>query len=623
VFFPDGTTTTTAGDTTTPTTAPAESGEALRLLIPPDSIADEVFAAAATSIGLPVVVEVYVDPAFVLDRLNAQQGTYAYDLIVTPGAFLPSAIDAGLVQRLDPQLLPSVAGQLESVRTSPFDPDGLYSVCKEVGYTGYAWDRQVLPDGIASWEAFLEAAARDGVSGRVTGLAEGAELAAIPTWARGERTPADFDIAAAEQELTEVLLSHLADLDSSPSARMLEGEVALAQMWNGEGRALVASDPDRWGYAIGGPVTGVWMERFVIPVGAPNVAAAHAFIETMLQPEVSLSQVDRRGYNTGVASIQDTITTLPGADLIPTGEAMFGDSKDYGESLLDASYADLRGLVVGVMTDVLDTAATEAPTTTPPVEPPASDPPTTTDGTPPVTAAPTPTTVQVDAKGRRVLRPQDTGPEVAALQERLKALGFSVGRADGQFGDVTLAAVLAFQRSQGLQTDGVVGRFTWDALENPKPIVSRSPNTRGAQSGAPSDAAQHAPRGAASGGKWTKAVVYLDSFRSEFYDGNGNLAATFPNSPGVNGLTPTGTFRVYSRSADTYYSKNPAEKMKWMVRFNGGIGFHSVPRINDVPEPTPLGQAPSSHGCIRHADENAKAVFDNLVDGATVIVRHG
>ena len=206
----------------------------------------------------------------------------------------------------------------------------------------------------------------------------------------------------------------------------------------------------------------------------------------------------------------------------------------------------------------------------------------------------------------------------------LVELGFSIGRADGWYGDVTLAAVLAFQRSQGLQTDGVVGSHTWDALENPKPIVSYDPNTRGVPAGSPSDATGHGAVPADSHGRtWVKAVIYLDSFRDEFFDSAGNRVGSFPNSPGVNGLTPTGTFHVYSRSSSTFYSKNPAETMKWMVRFNGGIGFHSVPRINGVPEPTPLGQAPSSHGCIRHADDVAKVIYDNLADGATVVVQHG
>ena len=599
----------------------AEPAAVMSLLIPPDSIGNEVVERFATEQGCALLVEVYADNGFVIDRLLNQSDDHQYDLMVVPGAFLPAAISNGLVREIDATLVPGVALQLDSVRLSPFDPDGLYSVCREVGYTGYAWDKQVVPDGVASWDDFLRIAALPEVSGKVTGLQEGAELVAISSWSKGAATGAEFDIIGAEAALREMLVPHLLDLDSGASVRMAEGSVVLAQMWSGEGRRLVRSNPDRWGYAIGGPVTGVWMERFVIPSNAPRTDLAHAFIELMLQPDVSAAEMDRRGYNTGLASLQESIAGLDHGDLIPAGEAMFGDTRDYGESLLAASGTHLTDLVVGVQQELYGTSPvhTTPDTTVPEVPADTTVPVDTTPAT-----EPPPTTVQLDSKGRRVLRPQDTGPEVEQLQHRLVELGFSIGRADGWYGDVTLAAVLAFQRSQGLQTDGVVGSHTWDALENPKPIVSYDPNTRGVPAGSPSDATGHGAVPADSHGRtWVKAVIYLDSFRDEFFDSAGNRVGSFPNSPGVNGLTPTGTFHVYSRSSSTFYSKNPAETMKWMVRFNGGIGFHSVPRINGVPEPTPLGQAPSSHGCIRHADDVAKVIYDNLADGATVVVQHG
>ena len=44
-----------------------------------------------------------------------------------------------------------------------------------------------------------------------------------------------------------------------------------------------------------------------------------------------------------------------------------------------------------------------------------------------------------------------------ALQKALNALGYDAGTPDGTFGPATEAAVIAFQKANGLTPDGAVG----------------------------------------------------------------------------------------------------------------------------------------------------------------------
>jgi peptidoglycan hydrolase-like protein with peptidoglycan-binding domain len=53
---------------------------------------------------------------------------------------------------------------------------------------------------------------------------------------------------------------------------------------------------------------------------------------------------------------------------------------------------------------------------------------------------------------------------VVVLQQLLATHGFDPGAKDGLFGPKTERAVLAFQRTKGLEADGVVGPKTWNAL---------------------------------------------------------------------------------------------------------------------------------------------------------------
>jgi putative chitinase len=63
------------------------------------------------------------------------------------------------------------------------------------------------------------------------------------------------------------------------------------------------------------------------------------------------------------------------------------------------------------------------------------------------------------------LRQGSSGPDVTALQQKLKDLGFDPNGVDGHFGAGTRDAVIAFQQSQGLQADGIAGPATLAALQ--------------------------------------------------------------------------------------------------------------------------------------------------------------
>ena len=123
--------------------------------------------------------------------------------------------------------------------------------------------------------------------------------------------------------------------------------------------------------------------------------------------------------------------------------------------------------------------------------------------------------------------------------------------------------------------------------------------------------------------------IVLSEQRAYFYTASRRLIATLPVSTGADDQTPVGTFKVFSKSAQAYYSPSPNERMKFMTRFTKGregdnIGFHGIPykvtKNGDIPFYTPLGIAPVSHGCIRMRVADAKWVFENMKLGSVVAV---
>lgn len=78
----------------------------------------------------------------------------------------------------------------------------------------------------------------------------------------------------------------------------------------------------------------------------------------------------------------------------------------------------------------------------------------------------------------QLLRQGDTSDGVKELQRALIRHGFNPGMIDGEYGQGTVAAIIAFQRSEGLLPDGIAGPRTMFALQLvdsstlPSPIAS-------------------------------------------------------------------------------------------------------------------------------------------------------
>lgn len=69
-------------------------------------------------------------------------------------------------------------------------------------------------------------------------------------------------------------------------------------------------------------------------------------------------------------------------------------------------------------------------------------------------------------KGCPIMREGARGNITKLLQEKLVSFGYNTNGVDGIFGMGTKAAVIAFQKSKGLSSDGIVGQNTWRKLLN-------------------------------------------------------------------------------------------------------------------------------------------------------------
>lgn len=165
----------------------------------------------------------------------------------------------------------------------------------------------------------------------------------------------------------------------------------------------------------------------------------------------------------------------------------------------------------------------------------------------------------------KLLPPDDHTRQV---QERLIALGFLVGRADGRRGPATENGILAFQKWERLRRTGLLDARTESRL---------------------STATQPAPVSRGRAGK--RAEILLDRQVALLINDNKVLRTIAVSTGKPSTPTPPGDYRVYAKIR-RWWSTPFREWLPYALPFVGGIAFHE---FLDVPT------YPASHGCVRQA----------------------
>jgi len=293
-----------------------------------------VGALAESTLGVSMKVDFYASNEDLIVKLEASQGTSGFDIVVPTGAYIPQMIAKGLLEKLDLSKIPNIVNVDPAYRNRDWDPDEEYSVCKNWGSTGWMWNKAVTGvDSIATWQEFIDVAMNQ-ASGQTAVIDTAPNLAGMYFWANGIdwTTEEAADLDACEAFLVDEFAQHIKAFDSYPSTKIAEGAYTLAMAWNGDARqALVriadaGGDPEEWAWGLGAPATEIWMDLYCIAAGAPNPDAAHAWINWLLTPEVSIQDLNYHGYNSGLNNMDALLAELV-PDLVDGDMIFFSDEQ--------------------------------------------------------------------------------------------------------------------------------------------------------------------------------------------------------------------------------------------------------------------------------------------------------
>lgn len=268
----------------------------------------EVFKDFENEFGATTKIDIYASNEEAIAKLTAASGTSGYDLVIPTGVYIPQMVELDLLQEINLDLIPNFENVDEIYRDQPWDPGNKYSVCKDWGSTGWIYDKTLVSSEITTWNDFL-AVAEGEASGKTSVLDTPGNLTGIWFWANGIdwTTTETADLDACEDYIVNTLAPHIKAYDSYPGIALTEGKYALSHAWNGDARQglLSTDDPDRYVWGLGAPVTELWMDNWCIVKDAPDPNAAHAWINFICDPEVSLKDLAYHGYNTGIIGVQE------------------------------------------------------------------------------------------------------------------------------------------------------------------------------------------------------------------------------------------------------------------------------------------------------------------------------
>jgi spermidine/putrescine transport system substrate-binding protein len=278
---------------------------------------DIVGALAESSVGVTMKVDYYPSNEDLITKLSSSSGNSGFDIVVPTGPYIPQMLEKGLLQKFDKSLLPNIVNVDPLYLGQEWDPTNDYSVCKNWGSTGFFYNTTKITRELTTWNDFLDVCMNE-ASGKCSVLDTAPNLCGPYFWANGINwtTEAAADLDACEAFMVDEFAQHIKAFDSYPSGAIAEGQFDISMIWNGDGRAaygrLVDSgqDPAEWKWVLGAPATELWMDNYCIPTGAPNAEAAHAWINWLLTPEVSIQDLEYHGYHSGMKNISALIAEL-------------------------------------------------------------------------------------------------------------------------------------------------------------------------------------------------------------------------------------------------------------------------------------------------------------------------
>ena len=191
--------------------------------------------------------------------------------------------EAGLLAPIDPSLIPNMEHLAPEAFELASDPRLTFSVPYTWGTTGLCYRTDLVSETPDSWYDLLTPS--EELDGKVTMMATDRWLLLPAQKALGysANTTDEAELAEVTDLLKEAKDHLLAYDDTTFYSRLVSGEASLVEAWDGWCNYGIAENPDI-DFVVPEEGSDLFVDTMVILNSSPNIEAAHAFIDWVLEP---------------------------------------------------------------------------------------------------------------------------------------------------------------------------------------------------------------------------------------------------------------------------------------------------------------------------------------------------
>jgi spermidine/putrescine-binding protein len=269
------------------------AGQTLNVFIWSEYLPDDVAKRFTEKTGIKLQIDTYDDNEALLAKL--QSGVADYDIVVPSDYMVRTLIEEKLVQPIERSKLANFANLDPQFLDQSFDPGNKHSVPYLWGLTGLGYNRTKVQGTVDSWAVLFD----ERYKNQISMLDDTRECFGVALKRMGKGlNETDESVLRQAADMLKKQKPLVKAYDSADFANKLaSGDVWIAHGYTGQ-LAKAAAEDEQKRFVVIMPKEGgtVAVDNLCIPATSKRAAAAHRFIDFVMEPQNAADIVNGTGY---------------------------------------------------------------------------------------------------------------------------------------------------------------------------------------------------------------------------------------------------------------------------------------------------------------------------------------